>query len=186
MVRYIQVLLLLLLCGCDLFKVREAEKPVKPPLWNSFYTTWQLSLQNLEYSYEDERNVVKYSEIFTSNFRFYFAQQDINDYGINLTWTRDNERDMLYNLDNWADSIRVDFSEIPDQHDDIDVNVVRLYRNYNLTVWRQGRAQQYAGKMDVQMRLDNGFWRIESWYDYRVSTTPQLPTWGKLKYDFAV
>jgi hypothetical protein len=177
---------MLLLTGCNFFTLREAEEPDKPPLWNSFYTTWQSALQNLEYSYEDARNVVKYNELFLANYRYSFSQQDINDYNITGTWTRDNERDMLYNLHNWADSVKLELSIIPDQDDVIQANLVKLYRSYTLTITKGDEIRNYAGRLEIQMRTENGFWRIYSWYDYRITGTPGLPTWGKLKYDFSV
>lgn len=183
---YIQILLLVILCGCDIFSLREAEKPDKPPLWNSFYTTWQLALQNLEYGYEDKRNVVKYSELFMPDFRFYFSQQDINDYNISNAWSRDNERDMLYSLNNWADSIRIELQAIPEQQDDIQSTPIRIYRQYYVVAKHNLETRTYKGKMELQMVQDNGFWRIIKWYDYRTESTPILPSWGKLKYDFSV
>ncbi len=186
MMKCIQVLLLVFLCGCNIFSLREAQPPDKPPLWNNFYTTWQLSLQNLEYGYEDNRNVVKYSDLFMPNFRFYFSQQDINDYNLTNTWNRDDERDMIYSLNNWADSIRVELQTIPDQPDDIQSTPIRLYRTYTIIAKRNLETRTFAGKMELQMVQDNGFWRIINWYDYRITSNPILPSWGKLKYDFSV
>lgn len=186
MIKYIQILLLLILCGCDIFSLRDAEQPDKPPLWNSFYTTWQLTLQNLEYGYEDKRNVVKYSDIFMPAFRFYFSQQDINDYNITGSWLRDDERDMLFSLNNWADSVRIELQTIPDQPDDIQSNPIRIYRTYSVTAKRSTETRTYSGRMEIQMVQDNGFWRIINWYDYRSASSPSSPSWGKLKHDFAV
>lgn len=186
MKKYIQILILLILCGCDIFTVRESEEPDKPPLWNNFYTTWQLAVQNLEYSYEDNRNIVKYAELFRPDFRFYFSPQDINDYNISMNWTKDNEKDMLYNLHNWADSVRIDMQLIPEQNDDLSGNPVKLYRRYTVTAKRNQEARIYNGKMEIQLKQENGFWRILNWYDYRASATTLQPTWGKLKYDFSV
>ncbi len=184
--KYIPVLLIVLLCGCDIFTLREAEEPVKPPLWNSFYTTWQLALQNLEYAYEDERNLVKSSDLFMPNFRFYFSAQDINDYGISLIWTRDMERDMLYNLHNLADSINVVLDSIPGQNDDLQSTPIKLYRQYQVTVKKNGTRSLYEGKAEIQMQQESGFWRILNWYDYRTDLPSIRPTWGKLKHEYSV
>jgi hypothetical protein len=191
MKKFMQIALLIFLCGCDIFSLRQAEEPDKPPLWHNFYYTPELALQNLVYGYEDERNLAKYNDLFTSNFRFYFAPQDINDYNIDITWTRDVESDMLYNLHNLADSIIVDFMEpIPGQDDDLQSTPVKLYRQYSLRVIRNNKVEMtYEGKMEIQMLQESGFWRITRWYDYRSDNpdnpTPQ-PSWGKLKYDYAV
>jgi hypothetical protein len=183
--KYIQILMLILLCGCDIFSLRDAEPPDKPPLWYNFYTTWQLALKNLEYGYEDKRNVVKYGDLFMTNFRFYFSQQDINDYNISGTWTRDNEKDMLYSLNNWADSVRIELQTIPAQEDDTLSIPIRIYRKYTITAKHNLETRTFAGKMELQMVQDNGFWRILNWYDYRIVSSPILPSWGKLKYDFS-
>ncbi len=183
-------ILLTLLSGCDIFTLRESEEPDKPPLWNSFFTTTELAVENLEYSYEDERNAAKYSDLFMPNFRFHFATQDINDYNINLTWTREVERDMLYNLHNLIEEVAIDsLNPIPGQADDLNATPARLYRQYQISLTHSGQTTVYAGKMELQMVQDNGFWRILNWYDYRSDPLPQQtlkPTWGKLKYDHAV
>lgn len=186
MKKIIWILLGLALSGCNFFELRKAEEPEKPPLWNSFYTTWQSALQNLEYSYEDERNVVKYSELFFPAYRFYFSPQDINDYNITGVWDRDKERDMLYNMHNWADVVSLDFSTIADQEDDIQLNVVKVYRKYTIEMTGGNTTRLYSGKLEIHFRQENGFWRIINWYDYRITSTPQLPSWGKLKDDFSV
>lgn len=184
--KYVQILVLILLCGCDIFTLREAEEPVKPPTWYNFYTTWQLALENLEYGYEDERNLVKFSDLFMPNFRFHFSAQDINDYGINLDWNRDLERDMLYNLHNLADSIFVELNLIQGQSDDVQSTPVRLYRSYKVTVVRGSEKNIYEGKTEIQMQQESGFWRILNWYDYRSDSPSVRPTWGKLKHEYAV
>ncbi len=180
------ILVLIFLGGCDLFNVRESEPPDKPPLWNNFYTTWTLTLQNLEFSYEDHRNMVKYADLFTADYRFYFAVQDISDYNINIIWTKDRERDMLFNLYNWADSMGVELETLAEQPDEITSSEARLIRKYKLTVRHPNEKVTYEGKFDIRMRQENGFWRIFKWYDYHLGGTPPKPTWGKMKYDFSL
>jgi hypothetical protein len=185
--KFIPFLLLVLLCGCDIFSLREAEPPATPAPWNYFYTEWGKTLQNLEYAYEDERNLAKYSDLFMPNFNFYFSAQDINDYNITQVWDRDDERDMLYNLHTSSDTVLISLERIPDQSDDTLSTPVRLYRKYNLEVKTGGKTTNYySGKMELQMVRDNGFWRIFKWYDYRSEDNPANHTWGKLKYDYAV
>jgi hypothetical protein len=181
--KFIQILILVLLTGCGIFALREAEEPEKPPLWNNFYTTWELALKNLEYGYEDERNLTKFGEMLTSDFRFYFAPQDVNDYNISGIWTRDNERDMLYNLHSVADSVLLELMTIPEQNDDVQSTPIKLYRSYVLTIKKDLTVRTYVGRMELQMRQENGFWRIVKWYDYREATPF---TWGKMKYDYSV
>ncbi len=52
--------------GCDIFELRKAEEPLDDPLWNDFYTEYSLTLENLRYSYAEQRNVVKYLSLFPS------------------------------------------------------------------------------------------------------------------------
>jgi hypothetical protein len=174
------------LCGCDIFTLRDADPPTPPPPWHNFYTRWQDTLDNMKYGYDDKRNMVKYSDLFMTNFRFYFAPQDVNDFSITGVWGRNNERDMLYSLNNWADSVRIaELSPIATQEDDTLSIPIRIYRKYTIIAKHNSETRTYAGKMELQMVQDNGFWRILNWYDYRTSTPPILPTWGKLKYDFS-
>ncbi len=184
--RYYALLLLpvLLLGACDLFKVRDSEPPTKPPLWNDLPTSWELSAQNLQYCYNDERNVVKYSGLFTADYRFYFAAQDINDFGIDIIWGRPHEQDMLLILQSQSDSLNLSTELIPGQDDDISSNLVKIYRKYTLNVFRGGNPlpEQHIGNMELHFKKENGYWYIWKWYDYRSYTAP---TWGKLKYDYA-
>jgi len=166
--------------------LRDAEEPDKPAEWNYFYTTFDKTLQNLEYIYEDKRNIVKYSELFVPEYSFYFSQQDINDYNINLSWNREKERDMLYNLHNHADKVVITLERIAGQNDDTLSVPVKIYRQYKVEVWNDNIPAEYVGKMELQMKQVNGFWRIFKWYDYRSATSPLQPTWGKLKYDLSV
>ncbi|MFB3844507.1 MAG: hypothetical protein ACE14O_02000 [Candidatus Cloacimonadaceae bacterium] len=189
MKKIIPFLVLMILGGCDIFSLRESEKPSSPAAWNYFYTDWRLTVQNLQYAYEDERNVARYSELFMPDFRFYFSAQDINDYNINTVWGRDNERDMLYNLSSSedTDSVIVSLNPIPNQVDDTLSVPVKLYREYNLKLVKKGNAPAYySGKMELQLVQDHGFWRIQKWYDYRSEVYPTRHTWGKLKYDYSV
>ncbi len=172
---------LLLMCGCDLFKVRDAQDPAKPPDWNDFCTSWELSLQNLQYSYTDSRNVVKYAGLFTEDFSFHFAAQDINDYNITGDWTRNTERDMLFNLQNTVTEMNLEFQVISGSQDQVQATEAKIYRSYILRVQTSTNETVYMGDVELQFRQENGIWRIYKWYDYRNSLTP---TWGKLKYDY--
>lgn len=176
------ILALLALMGCELFKVREAEPPTKPPLWNNFVTTWSACLQNLEYCYSDARNVVKYSSLFTPGYRFHFAAQDLNDYGINMIWGREQEQDMLFSLHDQCDSLSLRLTEIPNQADLINPSDATIYRSYVLKAYKkdQSAAEAYEGNLEIRFKKDLGNWYIDLWNDYRSSS---LPTWGKLKYD---
>lgn len=141
-------------------------------------------MQNLQYCYEDERNVVKYSGIFSQDYRFQFAPQDVNDYGISISWGRPQEQDMLLILHSQCDSLDLDLELIPGQSDDISSSLAKIYRKYTLNVYKNGNPipVQHMGNIELHIRKDIGYWYIWKWYDYRSYTAP---TWGKLKYDYA-
>jgi hypothetical protein len=169
------------LCGCDLFKVRDAQDPAKPPDWNDFCTSWELSLQNLQYSYTDSRNFVKYSSLFTENFSFHFAAQDVNDYNINGQWNLNTERDMLFSLQNDVEGMQLEFQVNSGSQDQVQATEAIIYRSYILRVLKGSGETIYKGDIELHFRQVNGIWRIYKWYDYRNSLSP---TWGKLKYDY--
>lgn len=184
--RYFALLMLtmLMIGACDLFRLREPQTPTKPPLWNNYATECSLSVQNLRYCYEDARNVVKYSQLFTDDYRFHFSAQDINDYGINMIWNRANEQDMLLTLHNQCDSLTLNLETVNGQNDDIGATEAKLYRRYDLYAYKTGVSapEVYSGNLEIHMRNLFGYWYISRWYDYR---SLAAPTWGKLKYDHA-
>lgn len=182
--RYIVIITfaLLALVACELFEVRESEAPTKPPEWNNFVTTWSACLQNLSFCYDDARNVVKYSSLFTQSYRFNFAAQDINDYGISGIWDRAQEQDMLISLHDQCDSLSLDLKEIHNQNDEINASDATIYRSYILRVYKNNSVQPevYEGNLELRLKKDLGNWFINHWNDYRSGSQP---TWGKLKYD---
>ena len=183
MSRFTLLLMLgLLLGGCQLFEVRESEPPTKPPLWNNLTTSWDLCMQNLEYCYNDARNVVKYAGIFSVDYGFSFAPQDMNDYGITGSWGRADEQDMLISVHGQCDSLRLSLNQIEGQNDDVGANHATIYRSYLLNVYKRGNPQpeQYSGSLDLRFLKIEGYWYIDKWYDYRGT---EHPSWGKLKYD---
>jgi hypothetical protein len=90
---------------------------------------------------------------------------------------------MLYNLHSVADSVLLELMTIPEQNDDVQSTPIKLYRRYVLTIKKDLTVRTYVGRMELQMRQENGFWRIVKWYDYREATPF---TWGKMKYDYSV
>ncbi len=177
------LLVALLLSGCDLFTVRDADPPGTPAPWNDFATTWQLALQNLEYCYEDSRNAVRYTGIFRQDYRFHFAAQDVSDFSITPTWDRSQEQDMIQLLHIRYKDIAVELQPM-EQQDIISSAEAILYRQYALSgVLRngsEGRTTLASGNLELHYRLEYGYWYIDKWYDYRGSAGS---TWGKLKHD---
>jgi hypothetical protein len=184
--RNVPLLLILLfaLASCDLFKLREAEPPDKPAPWNSYATNWDLCLQNLEYCYEDSRNAVKYSGLFTPDFSFRFAAQDVNDYNLPQSWNSSQEQDMLLNLFSQTDSTRVTLTPIEGQADEISASEAKVYRGYELTRFPSGTGadQEFSGELEIHFRKSGAYWYIYKWFDYRTAANP---TWGRMKYDFS-
>lgn len=180
----IVLLLLPALSACDLFRLRDSDPPTKPPLWNDFSTDWQKCMENLEFCYEDGRNVVKYSGLFTQDYSFHFSAQDANDYNIPQPWNRSQEQDMLINLHSQSDSIRIILEPLEGQNDDISANEARIYRKYTLNLYKAGvtTPEVYSGNLELQFNLSSGYWYISRWYDYRAYSHP---TWGKMKYDYS-
>lgn len=179
---YLLLILLVVLAGCDIFAVRDSEPPTPAAPWHSYVTSWELCLENLEWCYEDSRNAVKYSGLFTADFQFTFASQDVTDYGISGTLSRAQEQDMLLNLHTQSGDIDISLNTLPGQNDDIGPNEAKISRKYVLQ--RQDAANQettvYSGDLELQFKKVGGYWYISKWYDYRDYSDP---TWGKLKYD---
>lgn len=179
------MMLLTLIGACDLFKLREPEPPADPAPWSYDYTVVSSVVSNLRYCYVDARNYVKYIGLFTDNYRFHFAAQDINDFNITQIWDRSDERDMLNNLHNWMGSGKIELAlhPIENQPDEVNAADAIIYRSYVLTTRRGNTEQEYQGKVELHLRLEGGSWKILHWYDFRSGI---FPTWGKLKYDFAI
>lgn len=181
--RKIIVVLILLaaLSACDIFQLRDSEEPLKDPLWNDFAASVTDAFKNIEYAYEDSRNAVKYTFLFMQDYRFYFAAQDLSDYGINPEWTQAQEQDMIFNLHQVYSDISVDWQTL-DTPDEISSSEARLYRAYTIT-GKPGTGETRIlakGNLELQYRRVNGYWYIFKWYDYR--SGPE-PTWGLLKHE---
>ncbi len=171
--------MLVSLVACNMFRLRDAEDPAKPPDWNEPCITWEQNFQNLQYATGSFQNWNRYEGQFTDDFRFYFSPEDIHEYGTGTEWNRTTERDALYSMHSWADTMNVAFAQTGTQ-DFIGENDVKIYRSYTLNVVRNSVPSAYRGNLEIHFRKQNGIWRIRRWYDYRVNP---YPTWGKLKYD---
>lgn len=180
--RILYLILLLLLCSCEIFELRDSEEPVKPASWIEPCIDWEDTISNISNAYADLRNSNRYEDLFTEDFRFYFAAQDINDYNINVLWNRTDEKNALYDLHNWSSSMSLESGTLS-QNDVIGENEVKIYRSYVLHAFRNSVELQYHGNMEMHLRRENGIWKIKAWYDVRNS---QNPTWGKLKYDISI
>ncbi len=179
--------LLLALSSCDLFRLRESEPPVEQAPWNSYPTNWDLCLQNLEYCHEDSRNAVKYAGLFTQDFSFRFAAQDVNDYDLPVSWNAAQEQDMLLNLFSQSPGLtgtRVILTPVANQPDEIGPADAKIYRMYELEGFPSvaGSSGNYKGNLEVHLRKSGAWWYISRWFDYRTFANP---TWGRMKHGFS-
>jgi len=175
-------LILLGLSSCEIFGIRDSEYPSAPPLWNNSTSNWEQVLQNLGYCYTDSRNVVKYSSLFTSNYRFYFAAQDIVDYSLPSVWEKANEQDMLINLHSLSSKISLALETLSGSPDEILASEARIFRSYQLSIKTSSGTANYNGSLELQLRKESGYWYIYRWYDYRSATGS---SWGRLKYVYS-
>lgn len=182
------LVLMLALSGCDLFRLRDSEPPVEQAPWNSYPTNWDLCLQNLEYCHEDSRNAAKYSGLFTPDFSFRFAAQDVNDYDLPVSWNTTQEQDMLLNLFSQYPDLNgavVTLTPVAAQPDDSGSNEAKIYRQYELTGFPSvaGTQGNYKGNLEIHLRKSGAYWYISRWFDYRTFANP---TWGRMKYGFSL
>jgi len=176
------LLALIALSACELFELRDSEPPTQGAPWNAPANEVELALQNLEYSYEDSRNVVNFRRLFMEDYRFYFAAQDITDYSTDSEWNRNQEQDMLLNLHSHYGSITVDLQPLSTA-DEIGANEAKIYRSYIVKAIANGSASVTDladGNMELHCRKLYGHWYIYKWYDYRSGSTN---TWGLMKHE---
>ncbi|MFA7056035.1 MAG: hypothetical protein WC155_00560 [Candidatus Cloacimonadales bacterium] len=177
----------LLVISCGVFKPRDSEDPEKPVPWNSYPITREQIMENLEHSYNYSENTFKYAEIFTTDFSFQFASQDITEHGTPSALNIEQEQEMLVLLHKsitaYNQKIHIDsLVAIENQNDSITSNSATLYRRYHISVGDKN-TQVYQGKAEFELIFvpEVGQWRIKIWKDFR-STTNQ--TWGKLKNEY--
>lgn len=146
-------------------------------------------MENLEYSYNYSENSLKYIDIFTLDFSFQFAPQDITEHGTPAELNVNQEREMLFNLHKtftaYNTPITIDtLVALDDQNDSPDSSPSIIYRRYHITVGGSN-PQVYQGKAEFELirMSESGLWRIKSWKDFR-STSNQ--TWGKLKNEYTI
>ncbi|HNZ45492.1 MAG: hypothetical protein M0R67_02800 [Candidatus Cloacimonas sp.] len=177
------LLITLLLSGCDLFQVRESEPPAAQIPWIDFTTGVDSVLLNLEYSYTYPQNAVHYVGLFSSDYIFHFAPQDVSDFSIEPTWTRVQEQDMIQVLHNRYENMQVTLEEVEEQ-DQIESTQAKIYRQYTITGISRNQGKEVItlaeGNMELHLKEEYGNWYITKWYDYR---SGNVSTWGKLKYE---
>lgn len=178
----IVLLALFALSACELFELRDSHPPTEDAAWNDPAATIPLALQNLEYAYEDSRNTVNYNRIFTEDFRFYFAAQDITDYSTDSEWNRNQEQDMLLNLHSRYNSVKIELEALSTA-DEIGSQEAKIYRSYSIQareLHSDALVEIGVGNLELHYRSLYGRWYIYRWYDYRSGAAN---TWGWLKHE---
>lgn len=186
--KIIVILLILLLFACNIFDTRNPAEPQDQAPWNSYFTTIGLSLENLQDAFKYKQNVHKYQQLFSTEYRFYFDDQDISELGITgSTYDKNDESNMLINLYNRLDkssSIDLAIEPIVNQSDQIMADYAYVYRTYSLSINNppSGFASNYQGKLELYFEKDSSdLWKIKHWKDFRTNNTN---TFGRLKHVF--
>ena len=174
--RLFLLLVIISINSCYLFQPRKAEEPVGKVEWNHFTILPYLTLENLIYSYNYSENSDRYGTILSSDFLFYFDQQDVHDYGFPVSWGKDSE---IYMRSLVTNKTKLELTIINDQEDVVLSEEALIYRNYSLTLLSS--SDIFAGRFALQLkREDDGFWRIKKWEDFR---NEDKETWGRFKYE---
>ncbi len=173
--------------SCNAFSPRDSEEPDSGAEWNSFPIQPEQSLENLEYAFEYSQNSIKYGEIFSDGFAFFFDTQDISDYGVPAEWDADTEDEtllLLYNHLLAGTAMSLELTPVEDEPDEIQSDTAEYYRDYLLNVQHdlEDMPETFEGTAYLQIvKNQDGFWRIVQWRDYRKDQ--QAVTWGRLKYE---
>ncbi len=182
------ILLVSGLSGCDIFEPRDAEDPTQPQKWNEFFTAWELTLENLEFAYEDKRNKDNYVQILTDDFEFHMDDNDALDLGLNkqYSWNRQSELNLLENMhaylsDNEGE-IEIMFSV--ENSSSSGINEVEVDIIYDITrIIASDSTATFRGDATIFFEEDGGYWYLKKFYDYRDEELAE-PTWGMMKYEY--
>lgn len=187
-IKVVIAILALSVISCGIFEPRTSEDPEKIAPWNHEAIIIDQIMENLEYSYNYAENSLKYIDIFTPDFSFQFASQDITEHGTPAELNVSQESEMLFNLHKhltaYKMTIAIDtLATLENQDDSITNNSATLYRRYYITIG-DNNSQVYQGKAEFELILNpDNRWRIKVWKDFR-STSNQ--TWGKLKNEYTI
>ena len=188
------ILLLVTLTGCDIFNPREAEEPLLPQQWNEFFTSWKLTLENLEYAFEDKRNKDNYLQILTSDFQFEMDDNDALALGLQkpYTWLRSAEIELLVNMHSnlsvsdsvWVIEVgTIDSNEISTDEVEVDIQYEIEKRKGPHDPNAHIEDPDFVGEATLIFIEVSGYWELKRWYDIRKDGATN-PTWGILKYEY--
>ncbi len=190
-VRYKIIAIIILitgLSGCDIFKPRKSEEPTQPQKWNEFFTAWELTLENLEFAYEDKRNKDNYVQILTEDFEFYMDDNDALDLGLNkqYSWDRQSELNLLENMHAYLSDTNGNFDIMfsVENSSASGVNEMEVDVTYDILITANADSTAaFNGNATIYFEEDSGYWYLKKFYDSR-NSEPTNPTWGKMKYEY--
>lgn len=181
---------MLLISGCGLFKLRDAENPVSPRSNFIPPTSPDLVIANLE-SAIAERNLINYLECFvdtnfsTKRFSFTADAQSINQYPIFTFWTLNNERYYFSNVSsstpNQGTSALFLSNMVLNNTTDTAIFDADYLLRFDHT--KQNVSKTLKGQLRFVMAADSrNLWSIHRWIDFQKSPTDT--TWSVLKANF--
>lgn len=185
------IMLSITLFSCGLFEPRDNEDPENPAEWIDYPINRDQVLLNLKFSYMYPENQNKYNEIFTSDFIFEFASQDISEHSTPSQIGYQEEANIIFNihkiLGDYNEKVKIDsLVSIADQDDIIDTSSATLFRNYYIKVMdidSDNLLRSYSGKAQFEIVQDpeTSLWKIKKWKDFRRNTNR---TWGLFKNEY--
>ncbi len=191
LIRLMVIFTSLFLLSCGIFEPRDSEDPLRPIPWEPNPIHRDQIISNLKNSYLFSENGNNYNKIFTDDFVFHFANQDISEQGTPTTLDLTQESEIILNLHKYLgdfnQQIFIDtLSNISGQADVFDNTSATLYRSYYIRIENRSKNRAdtriFQGKAEFYLIQDNeSFWKMKSWKDYRTTTNQ---TWGLLKNDF--
>lgn len=190
--RIILIVIILFTLSCGIFEPRNSDSPEKPVPWLSYPINKDQVLTNLESSYLYSENINNYEKIFTDDFIFYFASQDITEHGTPSQLNINQESEMIMvlhkSLNDYNQQIFLDTLATIDGEDDLINNTnATLYRSYYIRIEdlrnKQKDTKVYQGKAEFNLiqNTETSLWEMQSWKDYRTTSNQ---TWGLLKNEF--
>lgn len=184
-------LIMIIISSCGIFEPRDNEAPENPAEWIDYPINKDQVLQNIKFSYKYPENQNKYKNMFTEDFTFEFASQDISEHSTPYNLNLQEEESVIFNMhkimSDYNQIVRIDsLNSISGQSDIIDTASATLYRNYYIQVFDKNSnvlQREYRGKAQFNLIQDpeSSLWKIESWIDYRTLTNQ---TWGLLKNEY--
>ncbi len=177
----------IIVAGCDIFNVREAEIPIQPRTNYQFPSTPDILVENLKNSYSD-KNIQDYMSCLADSvfsgviFKFLPSAGSATIYpGLQSDWTRQNEEQYFSNLLNkLSDNEYINLS-----FTGVNLSMFgdsALYTASYTVILPENMAslpQRYQGEVKFTMVVDTRLaWSIKTWADVKNS---EFPTWSDLK-----